>query len=182
MLVRIIPVGKPPHAILEAITAELKERAGVKANILVGSPVPKETWNQWRRQYNAEAMMSALGGSIVAKFIEKSTPALFVTDVDIYYNGLNFVFGLEDPTTASCIVSIARLRQEFYDKGPNNLLLSERAGKEAVHEVGHLIGMEHCRHAFCVMAFSPSVADVDSKKADFCGDCQVRARMRGVEL
>jgi archaemetzincin len=80
------------------------------------------------------------------------------------------------------MVSVARLRPEFYDQRPNNFVVTERAVKETIHEVGHQMGMDHCRHPFCVMAFSPSVGDVDSKKKEFCSDCKIRASMKGVNI
>ena len=54
--------------------------------------------------------------------------------------------------------------------------------KEAVHEVGHYLGLGHCRHPFCVMAFSPSVEDVDNKKKFICNGCKVKAATRGLDL
>ena len=182
MLVRVIPVGKPPAAIIEAIIKELPQYSGVRARILPPLPVPKETFNQWRKQYNAEQMMSILCKTQAAKFIDKDVPTLFITDEDIYYDGLNFVFGVEDPVLSASIVSLARLRPEFYDQRPNNFVVTERAVKETIHEVGHQLGMDHCRHPFCVMAFSPSVGDVDSKKKEFCSDCKIRATMKGVNI
>lgn len=182
MLVRVIPVGRPPATILEAVMKELPQYSGVRVRILPSLPVPKETFNQWRKQYNAEQMMSILCKTQVAKFIDREVPTLFITDEDIYYDGLNFVFGVEDPVLSASIVSIARLRPEFYDQRPDHALVIERTVKETLHEVGHQLGMDHCPRPFCVMAFSPSVGDVDSKKKDFCNDCKIRAAMKGISI
>ena len=182
MLVRVVPVGKPPQEVLETIVKELPAYAGVRVRLLPSLPVPKETFNQWKKQYNGEQMMSLLCKAKVAKFIDKNIPTLFVTDEDLYYGGLNFVFGLEDPVLSTSIVSLARLRPEFYDQRANNFRLAERAIKECIHEIGHHLGLDHCRHPFCVMCFSPSVGDVDSKKKEFCSTCKIKASMKGVDI
>jgi len=61
-------------------------------------------------------------------------------------------------------------------------MLQERILKECVHEIGHHLGMDHCRHPFCVMSFSPSIADVDGKKASFCANCKLKLNMKGIEV
>jgi archaemetzincin len=182
MLVRVIPVGKPPASVIEALVSELPAYTGARARVLPALPVPKETFNHWRKQYNAEQMMSILCKVQMAKFIDKSVPTLFITEEDIYYDGLNFVFGVEDPVLSASMVSTARLRPEFYDQKPDATVSTERAVKECIHEVGHHMGLEHCRHPTCVMSYSPSADDVDVKKKDFCADCKVKASMKGVSL
>ncbi len=182
MLVRLIPIGNVHAKIIEAVVEGLRAQVNVRAKILPSMPVPRETFNQWRKQYNAEQMMALLTKQNAATFINKEVPTLFVTDVDIYYNGLNFVFGLEDPVLATSIVSVARLRPEFYDQSPNLFLVTERAAKEAIHEIGHRLGFEHCGHKFCVMSFSPSIGDVDEKKNEFCSSCRIKASMKGIEV
>lgn len=117
----------------------------------------------------------------VAKFIERTIPTLGVTEHDIYYKGLNFVFGLDDPRGV-CIISIARLKPEFYGQKPNFGILTDRSVKEAVHEIGHNLGLGHCMHPFCVMAFSPSADDIDKKNKEFCSSCKMRLRSKGIVL
>ena len=126
--------------------------------------------------------MDALSTSSEAKFIDRSIPTLLLTDVDLYYTGLNFVFGLEDPTKSCTIVSLMRLRTEFYDEMPSMITLEDRAVKEVLHEIGHYVGLDHCYNITCVMSFSPSVFDVDKKKRDFCEDCKVKMMARGISL
>jgi len=95
-----------------------------------------------------------------------------VTDVDLYAPGLSFVFGEADPLSRTAIVSLCRLRQEYYGLEPDEPLLLDRAVKEAVHELGHTFGLGHCADSRCVMHFSNSLADTDLKGAQFCKRCR----------
>jgi hypothetical protein len=88
------------------------------------------------------------------------------------YPGLNFVFGLADPSSRCAIISLARLYPEFYGQPRNPGLFKARAVKEAVHELGHLLGLGHCPDPACVMAFSNSLGDTDRKGPGFCAPCR----------
>jgi archaemetzincin len=66
---------------------------------------------------------------------------------------LSFVFGEADVTLGVCIISLVRLRQEFYGLLKNENLFLERALKEAVHELGHTYRLGHCGDTRCIMHF-----------------------------
>jgi archaemetzincin len=90
---------------------------------------------------------------------------LGIVKVDLYSANLNFVFGLASPLEKSAIISLYRLRSQ--DKE----LYSERAKKEATHEIGHLLGLTHCGDRKCVMHFSNSILDTDYKSSFPCKLC-----------
>jgi len=182
MFIRIVPIGNPPKQILDKLPDVLKSIFRANVKIFDAMAVSAGAWNVWRKQYDAGKMIDALCGEQVATFIDKSVPTLFITDADIFYQGLTFVFGIENPEKNCSIVSIARLKPEFYGKTPSLNVLSDRVAKEAVHELGHHIGLNHCPHPFCVMCYSPSVADVDSKKLEFCNSCKIKASSKGFKL
>lgn len=177
----MVPVGEMPESILNLVKDEL-ENLNIKCRVMPKVSIPKEAHNQWRKQYNAEVVMDMLSKISEVKFIDKSIPTLLLTDADLYYAGLNFIFGLEDPAKSCAIVSLARLRPEFYDEKPARGLLEERTVKEVIHELGHYLGLDHCYNSKCVMSFSPSVFDVDKKLKEFCEDCKINLMARGINL
>ncbi len=86
--------------------------------------------------------------------------------MDLTVPGLNFVFGLADPARGAAVISLARLYPEFYGQPRDPRRFKERAVKEAVHELGHLLGLGHCPDPACVMSFSNSLADTDRRVRD----------------
>ena len=182
MFVRVVPIGRISGKFVAEVCGEAEEFINVRFKILAGMETPRISWNQMRRQYDAAKIIDILSKNKEAVFIEKGMPSLGITEDDIYYNGLNFVFGIEEPQTSCLLVSIARLKPEFYKEHPNNMVLRDRAVKEVIHEIGHHIGLDHCIHPFCVMSFSPSARDVDAKQKDFCKGCRIKLAVRGVNI
>jgi archaemetzincin len=124
-----------------------------------------------RGQYNAHGLL-ALASAMKR---EGDDLLLGVTMMDLYYPGLNFVFGLA--SAGGAIISLYRLRQEFYGLSPDRRLFMNRAIKEAVHEIGHVLGLGHCTSTSCVMFFSNSIFDTDAKGLRFCASCSARIAM-----
>jgi archaemetzincin len=97
---------------------------------------------------------------------------LAVTESDLYADGLNFVFGEAYLAARCAIISLARLKAGYPGKPFTAELFLRRALTEAVHEVGHLLGIGHCPQTTCAMHFSNSLYDTDRKGPTFCSRCQ----------
>jgi len=120
-----------------------------------------------RRQYRAEIVLHHLLAEA-----NDETVVLGIVDVDLYVPDLNFVFGLSQRYGRAALVSIRRLDPVFYGQPPNQEILWNRALKEAVHELGHTFGLNHCWNSKCVMSFSNSIMEVDGKSPNFCRRCR----------
>jgi archaemetzincin len=99
---------------------------------------------------------------------------LAVTSRDLFIPVLTFVFGQAQLNGRVGVVSLARLRQEFYGLPPDSGVFLHRAVKEALHETGHLFGLIHCHDAGCAMSLSTGVRQIDRKEAAFCNPCAGR--------
>lgn len=167
MKITIVQLGKIPESLLTAIASELRESFGLSTETTRPIEIPKEIFNSIRRQYPAPLVLKFLSERFQGK-------TLGITDKDLYAENLNFVFGQAYSPGNYALVSIHRLDPSFYKQGPNEDLLIERAVKEAVHEVGHMLGLDHCLISTCVMSFSNTVGDVDRKNRALCQSCQKR--------
>jgi archaemetzincin len=129
---------------------------------------PPEAYNDKRKQYNSSFLLD-----LIKEFLKKtdSNKILGITSVDLYVPQLTFVFGEAELQGKAAIISLCRLKPEFYDTIIKRSLFLERAVKEAVHEIGHTFGVTHCPNSECVMSFSNTIVDVDRKKGELCQKC-----------
>jgi archaemetzincin len=101
---------------------------------------------------------------------------LAITGRDLFLPVLTFVFGQAQLNGRVGVVSLTRLRQEFYGMPPDAEVLQRRAVTEALHETGHLFGLVHCSDPSCAMSLSTGVRQIDRKQAAFCIPCAGRLR------
>jgi archaemetzincin len=166
----LVPCGLVPPALLGYLEDGLKKELEAEVAQVEKVPVPSGAYDPRRGQYRAEAFLPLLTPSMPGNH----GLVLGVTEVDLFVPELNFVFGLADPRQKCAVISLARLQPEFYGLPSNPQLLKERALKETLHELGHLLGLGHCPNPACIMFFSNSLADTDRKGPGFCPKCRCR--------
>ena len=179
LAVNIVCVGDVDSQVVDSVSAGLAGELKATVTVLDPVPIPPDAYDPHRRQYNSTGILENLDGRQSASKPPPggtaSEPVLLaITSVDLFVPELNFVFGEADPGGRKCIISLARLASSYGGATvPRNLLL-ERALKEAVHEIGHVLGLGHCGRRSCVMFFSNTIRDTDTKSHAFCPACQRR--------
>ena len=134
------------------------ERAGRRA-------LPPTAFDARRGQFHADALLR-LALSLRAERV------LAVTDVDLYADDLNFVFGIAQASGRACVISLFRLNLDADEER-----FRGRALKEAMHELGHTFGLGHCADPACVMWFSNTLGETDRKGAAYCPRCEEALRL-----
>lgn len=127
---------------------------------LAAVALPEHAFNARRRQYDARVFLAQIAAAV------RKGRVLGVTAVDLFVPDLNFVLGLAESPGRAAVISLARLRHA------DAAVFRARAVKEAIHEIGHTMGLRHCADSRCVMHFSNTLADTDRKTAEFCGRCR----------
>ncbi len=161
-------LGQVDGGLISSLGAGLEKIFGRSINTLKTLDIPAKYYDKKQGQYNASGLLSELKKI----HLKKGEKILGITEVDLFAQGLNFVFGQAELGGPASIISLARLRQEFYGSPTNPELLLERTIKEAVHELGHTFGLGHCPDPGCVMHFSNNLHDTDIKSNAFCPNCQ----------
>lgn len=168
--IRLVEVGHVDRSILEFMATMLADCFSVPC-WMSSDPLDLDgVYDFERQQYHSTEILSRL----TRLEPPPGQKILGVADVDLFIPILTFVFGEAQLGNATAVVSIHRLRQEFYGLPPDEDLLYERAQKEAIHELGHTFGLIHCHDFNCVMRSSNSITEVDIKPDSFCADCESR--------
>lgn len=175
--VHIQPIGHVNTRLIGRVSLKIGEQLHSQVEMLPGMTIPGESFNPQRRQYSSPALLETLAAKADGS-TGGAGKIIGVIDEDLFSPIFTFVFGEAQKDQAAAIVSMKRLRQEFYGLPRDWRLLELRIFKEMVHEIGHLFGLTHCGNENCVMFRSTNVRSLDKKGSGFCGECGGRLRQR----
>lgn len=99
---------------------------------------------------------------------------IWIVSQDLFAPGLNFVFGQAELGGEVAVVSTSRLKAGALSEAR----YFQRLRTEVVHELLHLLGLNHCPNPYCVMYFSNSLSDTDRKGEETCIVCAEKLRLK----
>lgn len=170
--VRLVPAGFVYYWILDHLQENLPKAYPVEVELnKTVIKIPNSVYDSRRDQIKSESFLDYLRAIDNWPRGEK---VLALVEGDAYATGTNFVFGQAEVGGRFGAVYLVRLRPSFYGSNENEGVFLSRVLKEASHELGHLLGLGHCSNPACVMRFSNSIWEVDSKGWLPCDDCKRR--------
>ena len=159
---QVLPIGNVPKTTLEKLGDQLGSLF-LKPEILEVVPLLESAYDSKRGQYLSDEFLREVKWHAA---VNGEKHILGVTNVDLFTQGLNFVFGQAELPGKAAIISLHRLNHQTTEVFHNRML------KEAVHELGHTMGLRHCSNVKCVMHFSNSLEDTDIKDKTYCPKCE----------
>jgi archaemetzincin len=163
----ICAVGLVDRTLLIELGDSIHGLSGVSCEISEGCELPRRALDRGRGQYDCHAILKCL------MQVESSCLRVIgVTKADIYVQALRYVYGVSQVNGRCSIISTHRLIPEYYGELPDKEILLTRLTKTAIHELGHSLGLTHCRDKRCVMFSSIRIVDTDYKDSVFCPTCK----------
>lgn len=176
MFVDIVPFGDVPASVRREVRSALRSTYGVDVTSQDAHPLPDSAYNSHRDQYDSEALAEA-----AARF-GNGDLNLGLTETDLYdpnegsmldvlksTDDLTCVFGVAFLDGNGGVCSTYRLRST--GGGRTQGQLSDRIRKEAVKQVGHMLGLAHCENSWCAMHYAPAIRELDERDESLCDSC-----------
>ena len=163
----VLPIGEVERGLLERLAPALAREFEADCRLLPVALDPRFAFHAERQQHHSTELLAGMRPQLA----NGAWRLLGVAEVDLYIPILTFVFGEAQMNGPCALLSTHRLRQELYGLPPDHELLFQRLLKEAVHELGHTVGLTHCDDHECAMAASHAVEWIDLKGPGLCSLC-----------
>jgi hypothetical protein len=114
MGLRVAPMERLDESLLAAIGESLRQGYGIEVELGPALGEPAFAWDDARGQYNAPVILRRLLDGVGASRGAGPARLLAVTSRDLYIPMLSFVYGQAQLGGQVAVVSMARLRPEYY--------------------------------------------------------------------
>jgi predicted Zn-dependent protease len=158
-VVQIVPLDQVPRDRLLAASIVIRTRFGCQVDVVPTIPIPPASFQPERCQHDADVLLEALFDRLALDVCR----IIGVTNVDLFADGRNYVFGYAHMRDRVAVVSTHRLRA------------LEHVEKAVIHELGHTFHAPHCVSAArCVMRQVEHLWQLDLLDVDYCRVCAER--------
>lgn len=177
----LAPVGRVATEALSWMELVAARWFPFPTTVLPEIALPPHAWDPVRRQCQSVEILKTLASAVP----QDGVRLIGVTEEDLSIPMLTFLFGQAQLDGPVALISLHRLRQEFYGMTSDEALFRDRIAKEMLHELGHTFGLVHCAESKCAMSLSTHIGLVDAKEAGYCPGCRLRlerkiGRLRGL--
>lgn len=161
-------MGDVEQEVVDEAARCLRETLNAAVDVWPALGEPAGAFDSERGQYSATEYLRLLAGNAPPN----GSKIVGLTGRDLFIPMLTFLFGQAQLRGPVALVSVARLRPEFYGLPPDSEVLASRLRKEVLHETGHAFGLIHCSDPGCAMSLSTALQHVDAKEAAYCASCR----------
>lgn len=166
--VTIFPIGEIDSSILDFISKSIDETFPLTTTRLpnhnLSSIIP---FSQYGNRYNSTSIFHYITKNISVDTLK----LLAITEADLYSPIFSTLYGEAQLGGKCALVSLYRLRQEYYNLPPDQNIFLSRLYKVVIHEIAHTFGLIHCIDKNCIMYPSSNIIDIDVKSPLFCPTC-----------
>lgn len=166
--IEFVAVEAASSDLAAALAAAVSRWVAVACSVRSGVPPSPPPRLEVRDQVDADRLL--------VRFESEAAPAdrlrVGLTAHDLGSALFAHMFGQARVGGHVALVSVARLCPTFYGLTANPDAVVRRARLETLHEIGHLVGLRHCRDFACLMHRADTVEDIDVRGVGFCSSCR----------
>jgi archaemetzincin len=163
----VVPLGEVDFGIVNRLATNIGPVFSRSVDILKGIKMPREAFSVVRNQYYAQVVLTKIERA-KANNREK---VIAICEEDLYLPEDAYVLSSVDRVAGTAIISLYRIRQEFYGLPENDGMIYPRLFKESIHRMCGLLHLPECRNPRCVNYYSQMMLDIDSKQDKLCDIC-----------
>lgn len=164
----VVPLGEVDFMLVNRLATNIGPVFNRSVDILKGMKAPEEAFNVIRNQHYASIILQKLE-RIKANNKEQ---VIAVCEEDIYLPDEAYVITHYDSVSGTAIISLNKIRQEFYGLPEDDKKIYSRLYKLAVQQMAYLNGAAGCRNPKCIHYFSMNMMDIDNRGTKLCDICR----------